>query len=207
MRTKTFFILTLFLFSWCLNETTAYADSPKIIAANIAGNVFIVRGENIIPVTDNVSFQQSDKIVTGADAQVDVVWKGKWGYRLLANSDCVLTSTKKSDSRVVMNAGDIIVNMKKIDEDTAFKLETPVLIAAVRGTQFWGRVDKSSDGVPTTVAVREGVVEITSKQLNETISVSVGQAVDLSLNAVSLGTRDAKPGEMQAMTLAEQIPV
>ncbi|EMG10215.1 sigma factor regulatory protein, FecR/PupR domain protein [Leptospira interrogans serovar Icterohaemorrhagiae str. Verdun HP] len=82
-------------------------------------------------------------------------------------------------------------------------VHTPTVVAAVRGTQFWGRVNgKDETG---TFAVREGAVEITRKSDNAKVLIEAGQALDLKPGDRDLKVRVAAKEELAAMEQIDQM--
>ena len=110
--------------------------------------------------------------------------------------------------RLVVAEGNVVLNVKKLAPETRFSVETPVSIAAVRGTQFWGRVSGSETQSPvSTFAVREGAVEILAKSSDQRVTLQAGQAVDLAADTGSVQLRPALAQELEAMAVADQIAI
>ncbi|HXV18743.1 MAG TPA: FecR domain-containing protein, partial [Candidatus Omnitrophota bacterium] len=103
--------------------------------------------------------------------------------------------------------GNAILNLDKLPAQSSFKVETPTAIAAVRGTQFWGRVEASLPENPvTTFAVRQGTVEIFAKSVEKTFTLEAGQALDIPAVETTVPViRPALEGEMAAMAQADSI--
>lgn len=80
---------------------------------------------------------------------------------------------------------------------------TPTAVAAVRGTQFWGRVNPADQ--PGIFAVREGSVEITVRATNESVTVEAGRAVVIAPGGESIEERAAAEGELGAMEQIDEI--
>ena len=104
-------------------------------------------------------------------------------------------------------SGNAVLNLKKLSPASTFKVETPTAVAAVRGTQFWGRVDlQKADNPVTTFAVREGIVTVMVKNAGKLFYLKKGQALDIPKNtSIAPSIRPALDAEMEAMKQASAI--
>jgi len=198
--------ISAFLLSF-LPQGFAGKKDANIIVATVKGDVSLIRKGREEPLEKGAVLKRKDVVRTGANASVDIIWKNKWGYRLLGNSECVLAKTRKIDSMIEMREGNILVNVKNLPEGTILQISTPTAIAGVRGTQFWGRVNPDPDNLMVTFAVRRGEVDITIKETQETLRVLRGQALEIPTKAEDIQIRPAKIVEMQAMAQIVTIPV
>ena len=119
----------------------------------------------------------------------------------------MVKSWKIDEMALTLEKGNVVLNLDKLPEKSTFKLETPTAIAAVRGTQFWGRVmPTNKEGVMgTTFAVREGAVEITPLKSQQTYFVNKGQALFIPSDPTKTIERRALPEELKAMEQADAI--
>ena len=184
----------------------ALAQDEALITL-VKGDVKIIRGSEVMPATPAFSFQAGDRVQTGENCQVDVSLNGMAGCRLLAGSEIGLENISKDTMHLKITSGNAILNLDKLPAGSSFKVETPTAIAAVRGTQFWGRVEASlPDNPVTTFAVREGTVEIFAKIAEKTYTLNAGQALDIpSIETAVPVIRPALEGEMAAMAQADAI--
>ena len=200
---KTFF----FVLATLLMAHQASAAEHAVIN-NVVGEPMIVRGDKTIPAINGMPCQTGDVLKTPtAGCQFDVAVNGLAGCRVLSNSECVIINGAKSNMKIQIKNGNAILNLKKLPENSSFQVETPTAIAAVRGTQFWGRVDASNLNNPvTTFAVREGFVNVFVKSAGKTFSLRKGQALDIpkDTSAVPL-IRPALEDEMKTMEQAASI--
>ena len=195
-----------------LTALPAFSETSEVVVSNVQGDVQIQRGTTMMPVTAGMTCQQGDIVKTGANCSADVTMNKLAGVRLLASSSGTITSSEKESMMVTINSGNAILNLNKLPKDSTFKVETPTAIAAVRGTQFWGRVgDQKFEGAGlpkpyTTFAVRQGSVEILAKNANKQFTLQPGEALDIPQEAEELpGIRKALPEEMKAMEQADSI--
>jgi hypothetical protein len=93
---------------------------------------------------------------------------------------------KTISKRVFMAVGQVFVNVKK--RNSVFRLETPTGVAAVKGTQFYGKYE---DGM-FTVSVIEGIVELINQY--GSILVNAGQT-GISEENSEPSSRDTQDGD------------
>ncbi len=106
-----------------------------------------------------------------------------------------------------LSKGNAILNLEKLPKGTSFQVETPTAIAAVRGTQFWGRVNPENPNNPiTTFAVRRGQVEVLAKSEGKKFILEAGQALDVPKDSEKpAAMRKALDEEMAAMAQADDV--
>lgn len=181
--------------------------AENAIISKTEGSPQIVQSGQSRPARVGISCGQGDVLKTNAQCSVDVSLNNQAGCRLLSDSECVLISSNEQTIALKLNAGNAVLNLKKLPKDSTFRVETPTAVASVRGTQFWGRVDsKTPDNPVTTFAVREGTVEILTKASGGTFVLQQGQALDIPQNpAVPSLIRPALDEEMSAMEQASSI--
>jgi hypothetical protein len=199
-------MIFLFAFSFFAVQP-AFAQSEKAVVSNIQGLATLIRGGETLEVTPGLSCQKGDILKTGSDCTLDLAINDLAGCRVLASSECLIDNAKKESMQVKVNKGNVILNLEKLPAESTFQVETPTAVAAVRGTQFWGRVDLQQIENPvTTFAVREGSVRIFSKSFGESFTVNQGQAIDIPKTGEAPPVlRNALEGEMQAMEQASTI--
>lgn len=194
----------LFLFS----QSSALADMENISVSRMSGQPLLVRGDLTLPMSGDMQCQTGDILkTTTPQCSVDMAVNGLAGCRILPLSECVIVNGSPTDMRLKITSGNAILNLKKIPAGSSFQVETPTAVAAVRGTQFWGRVDGQNPGNPvTTFAVLEGMVEITARSTGKTFTLQKGQALDIPADAsVVPSIRPALDAELEAMRQASSI--
>ncbi len=186
---------------------TGLSEGESVSLQNVHGKVIVIRGTSTIEATEGMEIQAGDSIKTELGGAVDMIQKDKWGCRMLGQTDSVLLEDAQPNIRIEMMRGDIIVHVKKQSSGDTFQLTTPVAVAAVRGTQFWGRVEPSLVNPDTTLAVRKGQIEVTIPATGETYFLNEGQALDIRREITEPLVREALIAEMQAIAQADEIPV
>ncbi len=189
------------------SPAVCWADNSQAVVSDIQGSSMIIRNGQEIPASVGMACEKGDVLKTASNSRLDLSLNNLAGCRVLASSECQIADAKASDMSLKVTDGNVILNLKKLPEGSSFKVETPTAVAAVRGTQFWGRVDlQKIDNPVTTVAVREGSVEIFAKSAGKSFTITPGQALDIPKDSkVTPSVRPALPAEMQAMEQAKDI--
>ncbi len=183
------------------------AAGRKAIVSNLQGSATILRDGQSLPVSAGMACEKKDVIQTGPNCTLDLAMNDVAGCRLLASSECALMRAGKRNMHLNITSGNAILNLKKLSPASTFKVETPTAVAAVRGTQFWGRVDTQTAANPvTTFAVRSGAVEVLAKASGTSFTLKQGQALDIPKDAATPPSiRPALAEEMAAMEQASGI--
>ncbi|WP_026054056.1 MULTISPECIES: adhesin Lsa19 [Leptospira] len=190
-------IAILFFFIVCKPKVLESSDA---VVTFLRGKASIVEtGKELSPLA-NVTEKQSVK--TDSDAVLDLTSK-LGSFRLLGGSTATLAALNADSASFQVSEGNILIKASKLTKGQSLLVDTPTVVAAVRGTQFWGRVNKKDE--TGTFAVREGAVEITRKSDNIKVLVEAGQAVDLKPGDKDLKTRAAAKEELAAMEQIDQM--
>ena len=153
-----------------------FSEAPEIVVSRVTGKASIERDTTSLKISRGDQCLLNDTIVTQPLCEVDVVWGGFWGCRILGKSSITLTSIDLRDQSVRLNQGGMILRFEKMPPKSRFQLETPTAFAAVRGTRFMANVIASPEVNETTFAVLRGKVEIVSKATGSTYQLAADQA-------------------------------
>ena len=131
---------------------------------------------------------EGDEISTGPDSEVSITFAD--GSTILVQPMTQISmaslATQRNSVRVRMNIrlGKIAAKVNKGQTEASdYSVKTPTATTSVRGTQFSVQYDKQTQA--TTVAVEEGVVQITPANASlRAVSVSAGQQVQVAQNRV-----------------------
>ncbi|PJZ55496.1 adhesin Lsa19 [Leptospira barantonii] len=176
------------------------AESSDAVVTFLKGKASVIEtGKDLSPLA-NVTEKQSVK--TDSDAVLDLTSK-LGSFRLLGGSTATLATLNAESASFQVSEGNVLIKAGKLAKGQSLLVDTPTVVAAVRGTQFWGRVNgKDESG---TFAVREGAVEITRKSDNVRVLIEAGQAVDLKPGEKDLKPRTAAKEELAAMEQIDQM--
>jgi hypothetical protein len=193
------------LLSLIFASQTALALAENAVITHSQGAPVIQRNGQEIAAANGTACQANDILKTADGCLLDLSLNNKAGCRILPGSEVLLVSSANTDMQVQVVSGNVILNIDKLKGST-FKVESPTAIAAVRGTQFWGRVMGPADSPVTTFAVREGAVEVFAKAQGKTYTVNAGEAIDIPKDGTSIPVvRPALAEELLAMEQASAI--
>ncbi len=209
MKKQNFLMLAIGL-SW-LGLMGFLAGPAEIVISKVQGNCTIAKPQEYPKFAQTgYKVEPSDVLATYHEGTMDITMKDSAGWRILPHSECRITRYDTHDLKLELTKGNAIFNVKVLQWNRTFIVETPTAVAAVRGTQFWGRVDTDEiKTVRTTFATREGKVDITVKATGETYTLTKGEAIDIPYDETgrSVTFRQATTDEMNAMAQASEIPV
>lgn len=203
-------ILCFTLFTVCLFgfQKSLGAEEESVSVSKIQGQALLIREGVSQPVEAGTPCKEKDVLKTSEGSQVDVKMNALAGFRLLASSETTFVNAKKEEMYLKLDNGNVVLNLKKLPAKSTFTLETPTAVAAVRGTQFWGRVDSTTHSTSvTTLAVRQGSIQIIAKQSGKEFLLKQGEALDIPSGGSLPQVRKALDAEMQAMIQASDIEI
>ncbi len=194
----------LFLFAILFMPAFTHAEESDRVIFKTQGQSFVVRNGKDLSTEPGMHLEKEDILKTGPNSQLDLTMNGLVGIRLLAETQVRIMETEKEKMEIELKMGNIIANLKKLVAGSDFKVESQTATLAVRGTQFWGRVNAPVLPI-TTFAVREGNVNIIEKSSGKSFDLTPGQALDIPETGGAISTRQAKPEEMQALEQAAEL--
>ena len=143
-------------FALCVN-TVAAAQSREIRVVAVHGTVHVTMAGVVTPLSADAILYLPAEIRTGADGAVELR-QGATTIAAAANTELLIPESAAEDGlleRVVQISGNAFYNVSK-REKSKLRVETPHLVAIVKGTQF--NVAAHSDSA--TIALYEGRLEI-----------------------------------------------
>ncbi|EQA38754.1 sigma factor regulatory protein, FecR/PupR family [Leptospira inadai serovar Lyme str. 10] len=192
--------ITLTLFAVIYGCKPKSEGTSQGIVTFLTGKVTVGKSGKDLKLDDAVS--EHDTIVTAKDGLVDLTTP-LGTIRLLGSTEASVAALKADQAYLKVNEGNILVKVVKLSKNQSISVDTPAVVAAVRGTQFWGQVNRSAE--TGTFAVREGSVLITRKTDEARVLVKAGEAVDLKPGLSPLVTRTAAEAELSAMQQIDQM--
>ena len=193
-------MMVAFILSLPFLNRPAIAAAEALQAVHVAGSVTVNRGGQAFPLHEGDALQVGDQITTDGQGRLEAVKAGDWGFRLLQSGNGRIAAA----DQIELNQGNIILNVKP-RADQKFSVKTPVVVASVRGTQFWGQVTPAGASHNSVFAVRQGKVEVEVLRSGEKMMLEAGQAVEIQGAAGTAGQRAAKDAELEAIRQAEEI--
>lgn len=128
-------------------------EEPKLKARinRTKGSVEILSGTTKKAATIGDLILPGDRLVTGSDSSVDLLFPGGSVLRLQQNSDLTLEELG-AKSQMKLDRGDILLGVNKLKDSESTQVTTPTVVAAVRGTSF------SISTIKNVIAVLTGKV-------------------------------------------------
>ena len=156
---------------------TANIDATAWHVSKSSGNVWVMNaGVQPVSLTDQAQLKPGDSIRTGSNGRV-LLERGKETVLLAPNSALTIPATQKdaTSTTIIQQSGSIELTVEKRNV-RSFEVETPFLVAAVKGTQFSVTVNKSN----SSVQVFGGSVEVSDFKTGEYALVAPGQTAKVS---------------------------
>lgn len=185
-------------------EVPAKTASHAAIVAFVSGKeAKLVTSKGEIAATKGAILQEADKVITGKKSQVDLVLPNKILLRIDQNSTVELREFAQLEGgaqrdRLMLQKGAVFAKVAKLDKKSSFAIQTPTLVAGVRGTQF---LTEAGEGGTGKVAVIEGTVGVES-QTGEAQEVSEGEQAEVSTNGKVTESKLDEATAAKANTLA-----
>ena len=191
---------------WVLLASLAAPVWAGTVVTKVEGAPMIVGSAGQRPAEVGTRVETGEAVHADAGCQVDIAMNDAVGCRLLSGTTCRI-ALDEGGMKIALEEGNVVLNLKKLPAATTFELETPLAVATVRGTQFWGRVPKAGDPAGTTFAVREGKIDLTLTGDQSTFSLEAGQALDVPEQGSGKlpEVRPALAEELQAIAQAADI--
>jgi ferric-dicitrate binding protein FerR (iron transport regulator) len=197
--------MTAVLAACALGAAPAPAQAAEVKVTGVTGEAFLAGKDGIARLKPGMTCGSGDMVMTRKGGQLEIVIDGKAGCRLLSETTAAIGGAAPGRMGLLVAEGEVVLNVKKLPADSEWVLDTPTSVASVRGTQFWGRVAGGQTGAESTFAVKEGSVQVMSKETGSVVDLNAGQAVDLTPASQELQVRAAFPAEMAAMKAADDI--
>jgi hypothetical protein len=188
-----------------VSSSTGAADDNRIYVAAVAGAVDVsVRGRGY-GVDIGSMIELPSLIVTGEDGTLDLKQTAT-SISIAQNSEISIPETAQDGqliARLIQHRGNVFYDVAK-REVGKFRVETPYLVAVIKGTQFNVSVQNNA----TTISLFEGRLELLSPDGSETIDLVAGEIAIRSLDEPGirvLGMNDPGPG-VGVLGLGERMP-
>ncbi len=187
----------------------SHASTNQVVISHLDGEASIIRDDGYHTAVIGMECFQNDIIGVANGGTLDLAINNNAGCRFLGNTQATLNHINPGNTRLTILQGNVILNIDKLKPGETFAIETPMAIAWVRGTKFWGRVlprNAVEDGIVATIAVLEGSVRIQPIGSDQIVDLKAGQAVDISKEAIPT-VRPALQAELDAMAMANEIAI
>ena len=213
---KTLLIAVLFVFPavGSLTPHVAHGAVESAFSATLTdflGEVFIQKpdGEIWLPVEKNMPLEEGDILRTGPGAYAEVLVDDGSMVKVEENTEISMDElsadyeTRRIRSTIFLRVGRLIANVVKFTfPGSRFEIETPTMVAGVRGTEF---VVETSDSEKTDVGVFEGEVSVSAFDDEGGLAAESGVLLRKGFQTtVVKGRRPLKPGTLKRGMLVHQ---
>jgi hypothetical protein len=155
----------------------AAQDAAAWRVSKSSGSVWVVSaGVQPASLTDQAQLKPGDSIRTGSNGRV-LLERGTETILIAPNSALTIPATQKdaASTTILQQSGSIRLQVDKRNV-RSFEVETPYLVAAVKGTQFTVTVNKNN----AAVQVFGGSVEVSDFKTGDVALVAPGQSATVS---------------------------
>ncbi len=199
-----FSIIVIAAFSSCKKEE----PRAGITAQAVFGSAVLVSGAGERPLKAGDAVGMNDAVVTGEKSIVDLLYGASGLIRLGENSKLnvsELAGDKGDDTKLFMEKGKLHVTISKIKKG-GFLVNTPTLVAAIRGTSFRIVVDEKKsrlDVLKGTVKMNPIVEGKVAEDLTTTVEMTQTVEVDEKIARAAveekkeIGVTALRPQEIQ----------
>lgn len=175
-----FFLMVLLLLTF--TSQGLFVLERVAVIDQLEGRAEVIRsgGGRGVEAKIGLPVKTGDTVVTGRDSWLRLHWADGTTMRIGPNSKVEVrkchfnTSSRKEESLFSLTVGSVLASIRKrLSSGSFFEVETPVVVAGVRGTRFMVRMA----GGRCSVSVNEGNVEVRSGRARTV--VPAGQGADI----------------------------
>jgi hypothetical protein len=165
------------LVALCAGASAQTLDAAAWRVSKSSGNVWVMStGAQPASLSDAAELKPGDSIRTGSNGRV-LLERGKETILIAPNSALTIPATQKdaASTTIIQQSGSIRLEVEKRNV-RSFEVETPYLVAAVKGTEFTVTVSKGD----ASVQVQGGSVQVTDVKTGDFALVAPGQTAKVA---------------------------
>jgi hypothetical protein len=117
--------------------------------------------DEFVAISSGTPLADGDELRVGPDGNADISFEGKTLVEVSSHTELSITSLQRAGTELNIVIGAIAAKVQKLSEGEGFRVRTPAVVAAVRGTELIVTQD-SVDGPGRVGVVDEGRVEVES---------------------------------------------
>jgi FecR protein len=142
------------------------------------GEVIIRRANTKIEADFGLPVSQGDILETSNNSLLIIQLNSKGELKLKENTILELESVNRETS-LVLSRGSVFSRVKKI-VNGSFSIETPSMVAGVRGTEFFVAYGRTIEAEPDIwLCVNEGSVDVSLIKTGESVLVKEGEGINI----------------------------
>lgn len=150
------------------------------------GEVIIVEGGSTHPASAGQTIMAGQTVRTGTDSMAELFVRDQGIVRISENAEFGVKRMDASGAEFDQTKGSTAVFLKKMRQDTDFKISTPTSVAAVRGTSFIIDVKSKNEA---NYALFDGAIELTNKKGQQIVldrkgEITLTEKGDISKEAI-----------------------
>lgn len=180
-----------------VHEISLPDERPIAFVRRFKPNVRIFNIDKIKKAEKAEELYDGDTLATGESGYAAVQFmdnslaKVKPSSLLLINGS-VDNNTKSTSTRILLNAGEIMMNVQEQNRSD-FEVATSTSVATVKGTEFGSSVEQEGGSFHF---VLEGSIEVMAQQSNQVETITSGQFARVSENGQQIETGDLETEDL-----------
>ncbi|OPY84559.1 MAG: FecR protein [Smithella sp. PtaU1.Bin162] len=164
-------------------------EDAGVVFSDLSGQVEVFVVDRDDPEGGQWEFAKIDKVLktgmrirTGLDSSAILSFADMSTFVMKPNTEIILSSPTQKENKLILAAGNIWANVKKMVKDGTMDIEMSYAAGGIRGTIFVCE----EDGANSTLKVIEGKVKFTDKSTGDVTMVSGGEMITAGENATPL---------------------
>ena len=142
------------------------------------GQVTVRRSGSELNGEIGLNLREGDRVMTDSDSLAVLELTDRGTLKLREDSELVLGSLEDEVS-VSLARGGLFSRIRQLT-GRGYHVETPNVVAAVRGTEFFVAYGRTIDDAPDLwLCVNEGAVEVALEDSGETVTVNEGEGINI----------------------------
>ena len=142
------------------------------------GQVTVQRSGSELNGEIGLNLREGDRVMTDSDSLAVLELTDRGTLKLREGSEVVLGSLQDEIS-VSLARGGLFSRIRKLT-GRGYQVETPNVVAAVRGTEFFVAYGRTIDDAPDLwLCVNDGAVEVALEESGDTVTVNEGEGINI----------------------------
>lgn len=114
-----------------------HADEPYCEVVSAYGSIQLEsKKSSSQSVSQGIQLHQGDRLELGSGAYMDLAFDREWNNTTRLNGNTIAVLADLDPVKINMIKGDAYAKLDKLPQGSKFEIQTPISLAAVRGTQF-----------------------------------------------------------------------
>ncbi len=144
---------------------------------------------------------------TGKKSAVVIELAKKSKVKLGENSVLQIRSIRKFKKNIHLQKGSFLAKIKKLGGNDRYNISSPTAIVGVRGTFLYGSVVGTGAKAKSLFCVKEGVINVTGKATQETVSVAQGMGTQVAASTAPVKPKAVNWIKQINWTMSVAVPI